>query len=110
MERSCENYGESITHKSSGARFCSSICRSEHWRYGDTDQPTEKDQSKKEPLIPKSKSFGKSHISGLKGVLDDKSDNDIKPTKEPNPLYEKIKKVLDHLVNQFNAQHFHLRR
>jgi len=110
MERRCENCGGSIAHKSSRARFCSSICRSEHWRYGDADQPIGKEQSKKEQLIPKSKSFEASHIYGLKGVLDDKSDTPTIPTKKPNPLYGKIKKILNHFVRQVNTQRYQLKQ
>lgn len=106
MERRCENCGESINHKSSRARFCSSICRSEHWRYGDTEQPKGNVQLKKEQLIPKSKSFGKSHINGLKGVL---NDNTPKPTRKPNPTYEKIKAILTDLNKKIRAKQYQLK-
>lgn len=111
MERKCENCKESINHKRSTARFCSSACRAEFWRYGTTDESNKKklpkEETKRDQLIPKSKSFGTTHIQGLKGVLEDKvneSNITSTPTKQIHPAYGKLKTFLENLGIQINTQ------
>jgi len=113
MERKCENCGTSIRHMRSVAKFCSSACRAEYWRYGPTENKEEDSGTKKEQLVPKSKSYGKSHIKGLKGVLDVKS-NDTKNLPEPspkiNPRYTEIKLGLKKLTGLLTRNEWQLNK
>src|SRR5690554_7978347 len=73
----------------------------------------EEKETKKEQLVPKSKSYGKSHIKGLKGVLDVKS-NDTKNLPEPspkiNPRYTEIKLGLKKLTGLLTRNEWQLNK
>ena len=93
------------------AVFCSSACRAEFWRYGEQGQSNEivsdKKLTKKEQLVPKSKSFGTTHIQGLKGVVEDKV-NELNtlpvPAKQIHPTYSKLNNLLKNLETKINNQ------
>lgn len=109
MKRECKTCRESIVGKRKNAKFCSSACRAEYWREGDSNYNSESNQLllNEEPTRKLNKTVT-TQISGLKGVLDDKRNNDNSlPTisKSINPEYTRIKDVANKFIRELNLKH-----